>query len=148
MSDNDHDSQIRSTNICQKFALAEVHTDRKIRVLRVDARHFSVTTITTGTSRHEPSNKKLVLLNVLVSLTLRHIWVLSDVMQNVLNREATGDHEPQTHIHCTRTIHVRQRAVLAKRPSPSLQLMRCNLVTHQPAHIQQQHSIKSDRKGL
>ena len=42
------------------------------------------------------------------SLTLRHLALVSNGMQtNCAQQEATGDHEPQTHVHCARLVHVR-----------------------------------------
>ena len=48
---------------------------------------------------------------------------------NCPQQEATGDRGPQTHINCARTINVRRRAVLARRPSHRLRPVRCEFMS-------------------
>ena len=88
---------------------------------------FTETSTTTGTQSREQSSEKLALLTVQVNSVANCVHHLS------------GDHEHQRLVHCEKTMHVRGRDALARRPSPRLQpVTRCPGSAH-PRHPRRQH---------
>ena len=62
-------------------------------------------------------------------------WSARDLRQWVAN----CDHEHQKLIHCEKTIHVRGRAVLARRPSLRLQPAECEFATQRSENVFPSH---------